>query len=189
MKKLIQFTIALLLLAVMAPSLQAQGWTSDPVHSTVAFKVRHIVTPMIGKFDKFDVAIKWTPDNLGQSSINATVDATSVNTGNKGRDGHLQGPDFFDAKTHPEWSFTSKSIEKKGENEFVATGDMTMRGKTMSMEVPFTFLGAMEMDKGNKAGFETEFVIKRSEFGLGGDMGGGIGDDVTIMVLLEMNGK
>ena len=189
MKKLLQITALTALLLIPTLNASAQGWTSDVVHSSMAFQIRHIVTPLLGRFDKFDVAMKWDEKNLSASSISANVDVASVNTGFAGRDKHLKSADFFDAENHPKWTFTSEKIVKNGDEGYIAKGKITLRETTKDIEVPFKFLGVMEMEKGNKAGFSAEFSIKRSDFGLGGDMGGGVGDEVKIMVFLEMNGK
>jgi polyisoprenoid-binding protein YceI len=189
MKKFLQLTSLLSLLLIPSLNANAQGWTSDPVHSSMAFQIRHIVTPLIGRFDKFEVALKWDEKNLDASSISASVDVTSVNTGFDGRDKHIKSADFFDAENHPTWNFTSEKIVKNGDEGFIAKGKITLRETTMDIEIPFKFLGVMELEKGNKAGFSAEFSIKRSDYALGGDMGGGVGDEVKIMVFLEMNGK
>lgn len=189
MKKLIQFSALIALFLIPSLNVNAQGWTTDPVHSSLAFQIRHIVTPLLGRFDKFDVAMKWDEKNLSASSISATVDVASVNTGFAGRDKHLRSADFFDAENHPKWTFTSEKIVKSDDDGFKAIGKITLRETTKEIEIPFKFLGVMEMEKGNKAGFSAEFSIKRSDFGLGGDMGGGVGDEVKIMVFLEMNGQ
>lgn len=188
MKKLLQFTALIALFLIPSLNANAQGWTSDPVHSSLVFQIRHIVTPLVGRFDKFEVAMKWDEKNLDNSSISASVDVNTVNTGFDGRDKHLKSADFFDAENHPKWTFTSEKITKT-EDGFVAKGKITLRETTMDIEIPFNFLGVMEMEKGNKAGFSAEFSIKRSDFSLGGEMGGGVGDEVKIMAFLEMNGK
>ena len=189
MKRLFQISAAFALVMVLTgAALQAQKWSSDPVHSNFVFQVRHILTPFVGKFDRFQVDIVWNENDLSKSMVNATVDARSVNTGMADREKHLRSPEFFNAAQNPEWSFASTGIQKTKDG-YLATGMLTANGKTNKLSVPFKFLGIMELEKGSKAGFSAEFSIKRSDYDLGGTMGGGIGDEGKLMVFLEMVAK
>lgn len=167
---------------------QATTWTIDPNHSSILFSLRHAVTPFYGNFKIFGGSVTWDATHPEKSSVSVTVDPKSVNTGNVDRDAHVMSADFFDAANHGDWSFISKSITTNASG-FVAQGTLTARGKSIDIAVPFQFLGVFEGKRGKKAGFTAEFTIKRSEYGLGGDLGGMLGDDTKILVNLELNGN
>ncbi len=192
-KHLLFAIVAMFMLAPVAT--QAQAWSSDPVHSTVMYTVRHMMTPMPGAFKKFDVSINWDATKPLEGSISATLDASSVVMGMDKLEGHLMGADFFDVANHPSWTFKSTSITKgkkpkTGGEGYVANGKLTVRGVTKDIAIPFTFLGVMDSPYGKKAGFTAEFTIDRVAYGVGqGDWAQttGIGGDVKVNVMLEMN--
>src|SRR6476646_10433622 len=91
--------------AVEIPGYVAGTWTIDPVHSEVSFVVRHMMVSKVrGRFDKFEGTIVTTPDPL-QSSVTATVELSSVNTGEPNRDNHIRSADFFEVESHPHLTF------------------------------------------------------------------------------------
>lgn len=191
MKKTFQFScLALLVSFLMAPATsnaQTKKWSADRMHSSVLFKVRHILTPFVGNFGSYEVDVVFDENDLAHSSITASLDPASVNSASEDRDAHLKGADFFDVEAYPEaWAFQSTSIEKAEEGKYIAKGTMTAKGKTVEMEIPFHFLGVMDTGRGSVSGITTEFVIKRSDFEIGGHNGGMLGDEVTIMGFLEM---
>jgi polyisoprenoid-binding protein YceI len=120
--------------AVEIPGYVAGTWSVDPVHSEVSFVVRHMMVSKVrGRFDRFEGTITTAPDPL-QSSVSATVDLSSVNTGNSDRDNHLRSTDFFAVESHPEMTFRSTGLRRDGER-FQLDGDLTIRGITK----PVTF--------------------------------------------------
>lgn len=191
------FVFALAAIVMAAPmTSKAQVWTSDAVHSTVMYTVRHMVTPMVGAFKKFNVEITYDAAKPLETKINATLDASSVVMSMDRLEGHLKGPDFFDVEKYPEWSFQSSSITKGKKSKegasYVANGKLTVRGVTKDVAIPFVFLGTMENPRGSKAGFTAEFTINRLDYGVGqGDFANteSLGGDVKVTVLLEMNPK
>ena len=194
MKARIQFFLAaLFLLMTMAPIAgQAQAWSSDPVHSTVMYTIRHGFTPMVGMFKKFDVTMTFDPTKAEDATINATVDVNSVMMGISKLEDHLKSPDFFDAAQFPTWTFASKGVsrvEGDNENKYIAKGEMTVHGVTKSVEIPFEFLGMSETPRGNKAGAMAEFTIDRVAYGIGNPDTANLGGDVKVTVYLELNGK
>jgi polyisoprenoid-binding protein YceI len=189
--------IALVAVMALAPmSANAQKWSNDPVHSTLMYTVRHMVTPMIGVFKKFNVDLTWDAENPTKTTISATVDVNSVVMGMDKLEGHLKSPDFFDTANFPEWKFESTSIvvdkKSKTKDSFIANGKLTVRGVTKDVAIPFTYLGGMDSPYGKKAGFSAEFTINRIDYGVGqGDWAQttGVGGDVKINVMLEMNAQ
>ena len=108
--------------AVEIPGYVAGTWTIDPVHSEVSFVVRHMMVSKVrGRFDAFDGTITTASDPL-QSTVTATVDLSSVNTGNETRDNHIRSADFFDVEKHPTMTFRSTGVRAEGENFLLSIG-------------------------------------------------------------------
>ena len=182
-------TIAALFTLAQGPA-QAQSWTSDALHSSMRFSVRHVMAPFVGRFDGYQVDVVLDDNELKNATVTASIDPATVNSFSDGRDEHLKGEEFFDVANSPDhWTFISSSVKKTGEGEYIAKGKLTAKGVTKKIEVPFKFLGQMETRWGPKAGITASFTILRSDFGLGDDVGGLIGDEVTFMANLEMNAR
>jgi hypothetical protein len=102
-------------------------WDADTVHSEVSFVIRHMVVSKVrGRFDKFEATIITAEDPL-QSSVEATIEAGSINTVQEQRDDHIRSADFLDAENHPNITFVSRSLRPDGE-KFLVDGDLTIRG-------------------------------------------------------------
>jgi len=163
----------------------------DPAHSEATFRVRHLVTRVRGQFDDFSARIELDTDQPIHSSAEMVIKTASVQTFNKERDQHLRSPDFFDVEKYPEIRFVSKSIEHKGDDLYIVTGDLAIRGVSKEVDLPVHYLGTTKDPWGNvKAGFETEITIDRTDFGMRFnaplDTGGFLlGDDVAISVNIE----
>jgi len=115
-----------------------------------------------------------------------TVQADGIDTGNERRDGHLRSPDFFNAKQYPTITFESTSIEQVGENRYEVEGELTLIGQTRPVTATLEWISEGETPQGYKSGFEAQFSIMRSDFGMDKFIeGGGLGDEVTIMVTVE----
>ncbi len=174
------------------PGYIAGTWAIDPVHSEVSFVVRHMaVSKVRGRFDKFEGTIVTGEDPLA-SSVTATIDATSISTGQEQRDAHIRSADFFHIEEYPTFTFTSTGLKPNGD-DFLLDGDMTIRGATK----PVTFkleLGGFGPDAfgGTRAGFSATTEINRHDFGVSfngpipGVPGGVIvSDKVTIHLEIE----
>jgi polyisoprenoid-binding protein YceI len=112
------------------------------------------------------------------------IDAASINTGNKKRDDHLKGPDFFNVKQFPKLTFKSTKVEKKGD-AYSVTGDLTIHGVTKSVTVDVKKTGMGKDPWGNeRIGFTTNFTIKRSDYGIT-HMANGLSDEVQLMLSAE----
>ena len=154
----------------MATTLPA-GLTSgtyeiDASHTTAAFSVRHAgIAKVRGTIDVSTGTITVGED-LESSNVTVELDATSVNTGDAGRDEHLKSADFWTAEENPAWTFASTGIRTDGD-EYVISGDLTINGVTKGVELETAFTGTATDPFGNKrAGFEAELEINRKEFGL-----------------------
>jgi len=168
-------------------------WEIDPAHSAINFTINHFFTPVDGTFEDYDATVMFNPDDLENSMIDVTIPVTSINTRNDRRDGHLQSEDFFNAAQWPNISFESSSIESRGDNEFVAIGELTIRDVTREFELPFTLQGMMEnpmQENTTVAGIVANAKLMRTDFGVGvGDWAATavVGDEVNIQLNLELN--
>ena len=177
----------------------AQAQTSDtvkvePNHSTIGFVVPIAggITKVTGKFSDFKATLSWNEpitkeSDLTKCSINAAIKAASINTGNSDRDKDLQGSQFFDVQNHPEITFQSKLIKKKN-NEYLLTGDLTIRGKTKTVELPVGVTGMSPTEDGRPVwGFSTRLKLNRKKFDIGIDwvhsaIPNFIGDEITVEI-------
>ena len=124
---------AVVLLSAAASNARAQAveYQIDPVHSSAHFSVRHLMISNVrGEFAKVTGTVIYDPKNLKASSVEATIDATSINTHEPKRDDHLKSPDFFDVAKFPTLTFKSKRVEKAGKGKLRVRGDLTIRGVT-----------------------------------------------------------
>lgn len=141
----------------------ATKWKIDPIHSDVAFKVKHMmISTVTGYFEKFEGEAETENEDFSGAKINFTVDIDSINTKNNDRDGHLKSDDFFNAEQFPKMTFASSSFD--GEK---LVGELTIRDitKTVTLDVDHTGV-AVDPYGQTKAGFEVTGEINRKEFGL-----------------------
>ncbi len=178
-------TALVLAAAVGAPLIAADTFEVDQIHSSALFKVNHLgASNFWGRFNDVSGAVTWDGADAAKSSVKITVKADSVDTNQKDRDAHLKGPDFFNTKQFPEFSFVSKSVTKVDDKTFTVAGDLTLAGTTKPLTVTVNKVGEAEVPKfGHRLGLETSFTVKRSDFGIKGVPG--VGDDVTVIFSLE----
>ena len=168
-------------------------WKLDPSHSELSFSVKHLMISKVkGNFGTFDVAIV-TAEDPRESTIEATIDVASVNTGVEVRDNHLRTSDFFLVEEHPTMTFRSTGFDgdvTKG--EFTITGDLTLRGVTQPVTLKGEFGGVITDPYGNvKAGATATTKINRLDFGVNWNTAleaGGVtlGDEVTITADIQV---
>ncbi|MEV7962820.1 YceI family protein [Oerskovia paurometabola] len=146
--------------------LTAGTYAIDPSHSQATFTVRHAgISKVRGSLAIAEGTLN-IGDDVESSNVVAAIDAKSVNTGDAGRDGHLQSADFWDAEKNPTWNFVSTSVEAD-DDDFVIAGDLTINGVTKPVKLETEFTGTAVDAYGNsRAGFEAETEISRKEFGL-----------------------
>lgn len=143
-------------------------WKIDSAHSVASFAVKHMMISTVrGSFENLQGTLEWDPANRGVASIQATIDATTVNTGVRDRDAHLRSADFFNVEQFPVLSFVSTGFTLKGDNNGVLVGDLTIAGVTKSVEIAVEFNGEGVNPWGEKrVGFVGETKINREDFGL-----------------------
>ncbi len=173
---------------VATPQAAITTWNVDPIHSVAEFKVKHMMISNVkGQFTGVTGVLSLDEANLTKSHVEATIDATSINTRDAQRDGHLKSPDFFDAEKFPTLSFKSTRVENTGGGELAVSGDLTIHGVTRN--VVFTVEGPTPATKdpwGNtRVGLSATTKINRKDFGLTWNAAletGGIlvGEEVTL---------
>ena len=125
-----------LLFGIAFNILHAQSLTIDASKAKVSFKVP--AEDVTGTVTGMKATIKFDPENLGASTIKGSIDATTLTTGSKMRDGHLQKDEFFDTQKYPRMSFESTKIEKT-EKGYKMTGNLTIKNVTKPVTISFTF--------------------------------------------------
>jgi polyisoprenoid-binding protein YceI len=143
-------------------------YTIDPAHSRIGFVARHaMVTKVRGSFNDFTGSAVVDGSDPAKSSATVTIKTASIDTRNEQRDGHLRSNDFLSMDEYPEITFASTGVEQTGDDSFDLTGDLTIKGVTNSVTIPFTFEGAAKDPFGNlRAGFEGSVVINRKDYGI-----------------------
>ena len=143
-------------------------WTLDPAHTRIGFVARHaMVTKVRGSFNEFEGTAVLDGANPASSHAEVTIKAASLDTRNAQRDEHLRSNDFLAMQEHPEITFTSTGVRQDDDTTFELTGDLTIRGITKSVTIPFTFEGAAKDPFGNlRAGFEGSVAINRKDWGV-----------------------
>ena len=172
-----------------APKYEAGAFDIDAAHSKVGFEIPHMVISTVeGRFTKFDGKIVLG-EKFDKSTVEATVDMTSIDTSNSKRDEHLKSPDFFDVAKFPKMTFKSKSISGTPD-KFTVAGDLTIKGVTKPVTFDGKYLGLVNDGYGNdKAVFNAETKVKRSAFGLTWnkmvEAGPVVGDELKIVLRVE----
>lgn len=169
------------------PGYQAGTWKAEPAHSDIAFSVRQLLmTTVGGRFTRYDVTIVTGEDPLS-SSVVATIELGSIDTGNEKRDEHIRSDTFFDAAQHPMVSYRSTGIRRAAEG-WIIDGDLTLRGITRSVPLAVTVTGfGPGPNGGRRVGFTATAQIKRSEFGIDRYRGGGLVVSDKVQISLELH--
>lgn len=144
-------------------------WNIDPTHSGINFSVRHMVVSKVrGRFAKFNGSLELDEYDLTRSVVEATIDASSIDTGTAQRDDHLRSADFFDVAKFPELRFRGSSIEKLAEDRYRVTGQLTIRDVTREVKLEIEYGGKNKDPWGNeRIGFFAKTAVDRKDFGLG----------------------
>lgn len=175
---------------LFAPSTQAgETFKFDQAHSTIAFKVRHMLGSAKGKFTKFGGTIEVDREHPEKSSVSATIQAASIDTANAKRDEHLRTADFFNVRQFSEITFKSRRVKQTGPNAGEIAGDLTMHGVTRPITLNVQLLGDSQSAAKNATTRwrVTASPLKRSDFGIGKGAGGEfmIGNDVAVEIEIE----
>lgn len=187
-----QAFVAASLVALAGTPAFAVEWKVDGGHSQATFEVRHFVSEVSGRFNEVAGTIQFDSAKPEASKVEMTVQSKSIDTANENRDNHLRSPDFFDVERFPTLSFKSTAVKVDSATQLSVTGDFTLHGVTKSVTIPVRVLGMIETPRGTKAGFKTQFVINRKDYGVLWnqtlDAGGTVlGEEVAITISIEAN--
>jgi polyisoprenoid-binding protein YceI len=167
MKKLVLSMMAAV--AILTAANAQVNWNVDKSHSSVKFSVQHMmVAETEGKFKLYEGSISSKSDDFTDAAVNFSIDVNSINTDDEQRDGHLKSDDFFNAEKFPKMVFKGKSMKKgKGKNEYILSGDLTIRDVTKPIILTANFGGVSKDPWGNtRAGFKVAGSVNRTEYGL-----------------------
>jgi polyisoprenoid-binding protein YceI len=143
-------------------------YTLDPAHSRIGFVARHaMVTKVRGAFNEFEGTATLDGANPASSSAQVTIKAASIDTRNAQRDEHLRSNDFLSMDEYPQITFSSTGARQVDDSTFELAGDLTIKGVTNQITVPFSFEGAAKDPFGNlRVGFEGAVTINRKDYGI-----------------------
>lgn len=169
------------------PVRAADEYSLDPMHTGISFKISHIgLSYVFGTFKEVSGEFAVDAGNPGNSSFAITIMTNSIDTANTKRDDHLRSPDFFNVKQFPTITFKSTSV-KAIDGGLEVTGDVTMHGETKAITFPLKGgKKAMFPPGTQRTGYTAEFVLKRSDFGVGAaKFAQALGNEVAITVSFE----
>jgi len=180
------FTAALLIAPLSA--IAQQTWQIDPAHTNAEFSVRHMgISTVRGSFTKISGTVQYDPADLSKTAIDATLDATSIDTRNENRDKDLRSPHFFDVEKYPTLTFKSKSAQASAQGKVKITGDLTIHGVTKEVVLNVDGPTSPVKDpRGNlHMGAAASTVVNRTDFGMTGYQGM-VGNEITINIDVEV---
>lgn len=164
-------------------------YSIDKNHSIIGFTIRHNELTLVGgRFKDFSGSIHFDDNDISKSSVEFKAKVESIDTGVVNRDNHLRTADFFEVAKYPDMTFTSKKVERKGKS-YVLTGDLTLKGVTKEVVLPFTITGAIKDGRGNtRIGIAAQTKIDRRDYGItwGKPLANG-GFDVAHDVMIDLH--
>ena len=167
----------------------AATWQIDPNHTAPQFSVRHLgVSTVRGAFSKVSGSAQYDPADPSKTSLDATIDASTVDTRVEARNNDLRSPHFFDVAKYPTITFHSKSTKVAGPGKLLITGDLTMHGVTKEVVLDVDGPSAAikdPMGKGQRIGASATTKITRQDFGIDADPGI-VGDEINITIDVEL---
>jgi polyisoprenoid-binding protein YceI len=184
MRKLV--AVSLFVFAVALASF-GQEYKIDPAHSSATFKVKHLLVSTVpGRFSDLDGTIVYDEKDPSKSKVEAVIKTATVNTDNSSRDADLKD-NYFEIAKYPEMKFTSTKVEKKGD-QWVATGPLTIKDVTKTVEIPFEVVKA-DTKFGPALGASATFKVNRNDYHVAkasfADNGSVVGNDITIELNIE----
>jgi len=192
MRKKLMLALTLGALSLVGAMAQAQTstWVIDPAHSSAGFVIRHMaVSNVRGSIDGVKGTVTQNEKDITKSSVEATIDATTLTTGVDARDKHLKSPDFFDVAKNPTITFKSTSLTKSGD-KLQLIGDLTLGGVTKSVALDVDGPSPPQTGKDGKvrSGFSATGILKRSDFNFGSKFANPVlGDEVKFTIDLEID--
>lgn len=169
MKRFLFLAAATLLSLAQPRTSAASTWEIDAGHSVAAFSVRHLMVSNVrGELGKVTGTLHLDDQDITKSTVEATIDVSTINTRDEKRDGHLKSPDFFDVAHFPTITFKSKRVQKVSADQLKVTGALTIHGVTQEVTLTVNGLAAPVKDPwGNtKSGATATVVLSRKDFGM-----------------------
>lgn len=146
---------------------QKMKWQIDPSHTSASVSARHLMLSTVrASLSGTTGEVDFEQARPEAAKIRLAIPAASVNTGDEKRDGHLRSPDFLDVEHFPEITFQSTKVRKADGETYTVTGDLTIRGKTLPVDVRVHVNGVIDGMKGKVAGFSGTATIDRTKWGL-----------------------
>src|SRR5947209_8263419 len=168
------------------------SWTTDPMHTQVEFSAKHMgIMTVKGAFTGLTTKIDFNADDFTASSVEATIDVSTLSTHDNQRDGHLKSADFLDVEHFPTITFKSTRIEYAAHDQYRMTGDLTIKDVTRPVRLDVVYSGQAKDPMGNMhAGFSAYTTISRKDWGLSWNVAletGGllVGDQIKIALEIE----
>lgn len=162
------------IITVMAGWILADHWNADAANAKISFSVKGPFGRVHGNFSGLTATIQFSEKDLASSSLSATIEAKTVSTGISLRNSDLRNKEeWLNTEKYPVISFKSKKIEKTSSG-YKVSGDLTIKGTTKPVEIPFTFAPS-----GNTGTFKGQFTINREDYKIG-KTGGSVGDPISI---------
>ena len=186
------FSLLAVALFTAAALAQSSEWQIDPAHTTSGFTVRHMgISNVHGRFVKTTGSATIDDNDMTKSSVNATMDVNSIDTGNENRDNDLKSPNYFDAAQYPTITFKSKSVSKSGDNKLKVVGDLTIHGVTKEVTLDVDGPSApIERGPMKRRGLSATTTIDRKDFGVGAKAPAVmVGEEIKIDIDAELTQK
>lgn len=184
-----RFVVALVTALALAAAAAAQAdWQIDPMHSSAQFSVWHLgVSTVRGAFTKVSGSAKYDPADVSKTSLDATIEASSVDTRVEMRDNDLRSPNFLEVQKYPTITFRSKQVKAAGAGKLQIIGDLTIHGVTKEVSLDVDGPSAAMKDPwGNqRIGASATTKINRKDFGVNGAPGI-VGDEISITIDAEL---
>lgn len=197
-----RFSVRMAVIAVLSLSLfiitftesraEVKEYVIDQDHSAVIFKVKHLaISNVTGRFDLFEGSYSFDSENIENSTVETTINASSINTNEQDRDDHLKSDDFLDVEKFPNITFKSKEIKKVEGKDFEIIGDLTIHGVTKEITLDAVYEGSVTDPRGNeRTAFVADGKISRKDFGMTWnkalELGGVVvGDEVRITLEIQ----
>jgi polyisoprenoid-binding protein YceI len=151
-----------------APTSLTGDYDIDPSHSRLGFAAKHaMVTTVRGHFKTFTADVHLDGENIENTKARVEIEAASIDTGHPDRDAHVRNSDFLEVETYPKITFVSTGAEKKGDDDFVLHGDLTVKDTTKPVSIEFEKTGEAQDPWGNyRVGFEGKGKINRKDWGV-----------------------
>lgn len=187
--KRLAFAIAMLALTGPLTIAQNTSWVSDPAHSEVDFTVTHLsISKVHGKFAKVNARLEMDSAEISKSTVNATIDVSTIDTGESARDNDLRSANFFDVAKFPTATFTSTAVSKSG-NGLSVVGNLTLHGVTQPVTLNVEGPTGPVPGMGGKqhSGFSATTTLSRSAYGIGAKMPAAmVGDEIKLVIDLDV---